>query len=52
MVPENRGTEQGTILGVYSPCGVAVSNSGEVVVSDYTNDCITVYTVGRGIIWI
>ena len=44
MVPENRGVVQGTILGVHGPYGVAVSSSGEVVVSEYWNHCISVYS--------
>ena len=44
MIPENRGMVQSTIRGVNKPCGVAVSNSGEVVVSAYMNDCISVYS--------
>ena len=44
MVPENRGVVQGTIRGVKYPYGVAVSNTGEVVVSEYWNDCISVYS--------
>ena len=44
MVPENRGVVQGTIRGVNRPHGVAVSNSGEVVVSEYSHHCISVYS--------
>ena len=44
MVPENRGVVQGTIQGVQHPYGVAVSNSGEMVVSEYWNDRISVYS--------
>ena len=44
MVPENRGAMQGTIRGVIRPYGVAVSNSGEVVVSENWNDQISVYS--------
>ena len=40
MVLKNRGVVQGTICGVSSPYGVAVSNSGEVVVSEYYDHCI------------
>ena len=44
MVPENRGVVQGTIHDVQHPYGVAVSNSGEVVVSEDRNHCISVYS--------
>ena len=44
MLPENRGVEQGTIHGVKYPFGVAVSSSGEVVVSEYHGDDIIVYS--------
>ena len=45
MVPENRGVVQGTIRdGVNDPYGVAVGNSGEVVVSEYWNHCTSVYS--------
>ena len=44
MVPENRGVVQGTIHGVNRPYGVAVNNSGEVVVSEYWNHRISVYS--------
>ena len=44
MVPENRGVVQGTIHGVNVPYGVAVSNSGEVAVSESYGDCISVYS--------
>ena len=47
MAPEkNRGMHvvQGTILGVSRPCGVAVSNSGEVVVSECWNHHVSVYS--------
>ena len=44
MVPENRGVVQDTIHGVDRPYGVAVSNSGEVVVSEYFGHCISVYS--------
>ena len=44
VVPENRGMVQGTIYGVSRPYGVAVSNSGEVVVSDQYGHCISVYS--------
>ena len=43
MDPENRGVVQDTIHGVKHPYGVAVSNSGEVVVSDCWNHRISVY---------
>ena len=44
MAPENRGVVQRTIRGVVYPYGVAVSNSGEVVVSEYHNHRISVYS--------
>ena len=45
MVPENRGMVQGIIRGVKFPCGVAVSNSGEVVVvSELPDHRINVYS--------
>ena len=44
MVPENRGVVQGTIRGVKYPYGVAVSNSGEVLVSEHHGHCISVYS--------
>ena len=44
MVPENRGVVQDTIRGVNGPYGVAVSNSGEVVVSECDGHCISVYS--------
>ena len=44
MLPENRGVVQGTIHGVKQPYGVAVGNSGEVVVSELLNQCISVYS--------
>ena len=44
MVPENRGVVQGRIHGVKHPHGVAVSNSGEVVVSECSNHRISVYS--------
>ena len=44
MVPENRGVVQDTIHGVHTPFGVAVSNSGELVVSEYSHNCISVYS--------
>ena len=44
MVPENRGVVQGTIHGVRDPYGVAVSNSGEVVVSEFYSHRISVYS--------
>ena len=49
MVPENRGVVQGTIYGVIRPYDVAVSNSGEVVVSEFWNHCISVYSRGGNI---
>ena len=49
MAPENRGVMQGTIRGVISPYGVAVNNSGEVVVSDNWNHRISVYREGKHI---
>ena len=47
MVPGNRGVVQGTIHGIKYPYGVAVSNSGEVVVSEYWNHRISVYSRER-----
>ena len=44
MVPKNRGVVQGTIRGVSGPYDVTVSNSAEVVVSEYWNHCISVYS--------
>ena len=44
MLPENRSMVQGTIRGVKYPYGVAVSNSGEVVVSEYHSHRISVYS--------
>ena len=44
MVPENRGVVQGTIHGVRDPYGVAVSNSGEVVMSEFYSHRISVYS--------
>ena len=44
MVPENMAMVQGTINGVNFPNGVAVSNSGEVVVSEYSYHRISVYS--------
>ena len=43
LAPENRGVVQGTIHGVNVPYGVAVCNSGEVMVSEYYAHCISVY---------
>ena len=43
MVPENRGVVQDTIHDVNRPYGMAVSNSGEMVVSEYWNHRISVY---------
>ena len=37
--PEMRGVVQRTITGVNEPCAVAVSKSGEVVVSEFPNRC-------------
>ena len=37
--PEMRGVVQRTITGVSSPCDVAVSKSGEVVVIEHNNRC-------------
>ena len=42
--PENRGVVQDTIRRVNLPYGVAVSNSGEVVVSQGFHSCISVYS--------
>ena len=44
MVPENRGVVQRTICGVKYPYSVAVSNSGEVVVSECYVHRISVYS--------
>ena len=44
MLPENRGVVQDIICGVKGPYGVAVSNSGEVVVSEYYDHRISVYS--------
>ena len=44
MDPETRGIVQGTIHHVRHPYGVAVSNSGEVVVSEYHSHRISVYS--------
>ena len=44
MVSENRGVVQGTIRGVSGPYGVAVNNSGEMVVSEYYAYHISVYS--------
>ena len=44
MAPENRGVVQGTIHGLKYLYGVAVSNSGEVVVTQYWNHRICVYS--------
>ena len=49
MVPENRGVVQGIIRGVSRPYGVAVSNSGELVASEFLNHRISVYRVGKHI---
>ena len=42
--PEMRGVVKHTISCVNSPCGVVVSNSGEVVVSENYGHCISVYS--------
>ena len=47
MVPENRGVVQDTIWGMNKPYGVAVSKSGEVVVSDCYAHRISVYNRER-----
>ena len=39
---EMRGVPINTITGVHRPSGVAVSESGEVVVSEYSDHCISV----------
>ena len=46
MDPDNRSMVQGTIRGLKYPHGLAVSNSGKVhvVVSEYWNHCISVYS--------
>ena len=44
MNPEKRGVVQGTIHGVHGPYGAAVSNSGEVVVSERYEYRISVYS--------
>ena len=44
MVPENRGVVQGTIYDVQYPYAVAVSDSGEVVVSEHYSHRISVYS--------
>ena len=41
---EMRGVVQHTITGINGPYGVAVSKSGEVVVSEYHSHCISVYS--------
>ena len=43
--PEMRGVVQHTITDVEAPYGVAVSDSGEVVVSEYDSHCISVYSM-------
>ena len=45
--PEMRGVVKHTISGVNNPWGVAVSNSGEVVISEYCGHCISVYSRER-----
>ena len=42
--PEMRGVVKHTISGLNRPSGVAVSNSGEVVVSECSGHCISVYS--------
>ena len=42
--PEMRGELQHTITGVKSPYDVAVSKSGEVVVSEFHSHCISMYS--------
>ena len=42
--PEIRGVVKHTISGLNTPYGVAVSNSGEVVVSEKSGHCISVYS--------
>ena len=42
--PELRSVVQHSITGVNRPYGVAVSKSGEVVVSEYHSHCISVYS--------
>ena len=44
IVPGNRGIVQDTVDGVNGPYGVAVSNSGEVVVSKHYDHHISVYS--------
>ena len=41
---ESRGVVQRTITGLYHPWGVAVSNIGEVVVSEHFCNCVSVYS--------
>ena len=41
--PEMRGEQIGTITELNFPRGVAVSKSGEVVVSEWTSNCITMF---------
>ena len=43
-VPVKRGMVRGTIRGLRFPFGVAVSNSGEVFVSECFGHCISVYS--------
>ena len=45
--PEMRGVAQYTIPGVNKPCGVTVSKSGELVVSEHHINCISVYSRER-----
>ena len=44
MIPDNRGKVQGIIHGVKYPYGVAVSNSGEVVVNEYFDHRVSVFS--------
>ena len=44
MVPENRCVLQGTIHGINGPYGVAVCNSGDLVVSEQYDHRISVYS--------
>ena len=45
--PEMRGVAQYTIPGINKPCGVTVSKSGELVVSEHHVNCISVYSRER-----
>ena len=42
--PEMRGAVHNTISGLKRPWGVAVSNNGDVVVSEFSGHCINVYS--------